>query len=91
MDLIVHIGTEKTGSSSLQWWLDRNDETLARHGILYCKSLLRPANLGIYLYGLGGGSDDGFPYVGATTDAEKRAVVERFRRVPVRDQRRALS
>jgi hypothetical protein len=80
MDLILHIGTEKTGSSSLQWWLDQNADTLAQNGIVYCKSLLRPANLGIYLYGLGGGSDDGFAVIGMTTDAEKAAVVEKFRR-----------
>jgi hypothetical protein len=80
MDLILHIGTEKTGSSSLQWWLDENADRLAEDGIVYCKSLLRPANLGIYLYGLGGGSDDGFAVIGMTTDSEKTDVVEKFRR-----------
>jgi hypothetical protein len=80
MDLILHIGTEKTGSSSLQWWLDQNADALAENGIVYSKALLRPANLGIYLYGLGGGSDDGFAVIGMTTEAEKLAVVETFRR-----------
>jgi hypothetical protein len=64
----------------LQGWLDKNSDKLARDGIVYCKSLLRPANVGFYLYGLGGGSDDGFGYVGATTDSEKLNAVEKFRR-----------
>jgi hypothetical protein len=80
MDLIFHIGTEKAGSTSLQGWLDENTEKLSEHGIVYCKSLLRPNNMGIYLYGLGGGFDDGFAYLGATTDAAKSEVVEKFRR-----------
>lgn len=34
--ILLHIGTEKTGSSFLQRWLDRNASTLLnRHGILY--------------------------------------------------------
>jgi hypothetical protein len=80
MDLILHIGTEKAGSTSLQGWLDRNSDKLAQDGIVYSKSLLRPGNMGIYLYGLGGGSDDGFTVLGLTTDAEKRDAVEKFRR-----------
>lgn len=80
MDLVFHIGTEKAGSTSLQGWLDENAKKLSQEGIVYCKSLLRPNNIGIYLYGLGGGFDDGFAYLGATTDAAKSDVVEKFRR-----------
>lgn len=79
MDLIFHIGTEKAGSTSLQGWLDENSEKLTHEGIVYCKSLLRPNNMGIYLYGLGGGFDDGFAYLGAATEAAKCEIVEKFR------------
>jgi hypothetical protein len=80
MDLIFHIGTEKAGSTSLQEWLDENSPRLAKEGIVYCRSLLRPNNLGIYLYGLGGGFDDGFANLGLTTDDAKSGKVEKFRR-----------
>jgi len=80
MDLIFHIGTEKAGSTSIQSWLDDNSEKLRQDGIFYCRSLLRPNNLGVYLYGLGGGFDDGFAYLGAISDDEKSQAVEKFRR-----------
>jgi len=80
MDLILHIGTEKAGSTSLQEWLHENSTKLAQEGIVYCSSLLRPNNLGIYLYGLGGGFDDGFANLGLTSEEEKSSAVEKFRR-----------
>ena len=39
MKLIIHIGTEKTGSSSLQLWGAKNRELLKENKIFYSKSL----------------------------------------------------
>ncbi|HCG6790965.1 TPA: hypothetical protein NJ263_004531 [Vibrio parahaemolyticus] len=39
MKLILHIGTEKTGSSSLQQWGSKNREKLKEHGVFYSESL----------------------------------------------------
>lgn len=80
MDLIFHIGTEKAGSTSLQGWLEENSTKLSEDGIVYCRSLLRPNNLGAYLYALGGGFDDGFANLGATTEDAKSGAVETFKR-----------
>jgi glycosyltransferase involved in cell wall biosynthesis len=35
--LILHVGTGKTGSTSLQWFLDTHREALRRRGVLYPK------------------------------------------------------
>jgi hypothetical protein len=58
MDLLLHIGCEKTGTSSVQQWLHQNDQALARHGIVYTKSLGRPSNRRISHYGLEAGTPD---------------------------------
>ncbi|WP_306251230.1 hypothetical protein [Parvularcula sp. IMCC14364] len=34
-NLYLHVGTPKTGTSTIQWFLYRNREVLAKHGILY--------------------------------------------------------
>jgi hypothetical protein len=39
MDLILHIGTEKTGTTSLQSWLAKNRDALRREGIFFPASL----------------------------------------------------
>lgn len=39
MKLILHIGTEKTGTSSVQQWGAKNRELLKKSGIFYSKSL----------------------------------------------------
>lgn len=44
MRCILHIGTEKTGTTVLQAWLHRNDVALASHGIYYSKCFGRPTN-----------------------------------------------
>src|SRR5262249_25059988 len=43
MDLYLHIGTEKTGTTSIQAFLDRNRSRLRMQGVLY-PSLPGPAN-----------------------------------------------
>ena len=39
LDLVLHIGSGKTGTSSLQRWLRHNRDVLARHGVLFPSSL----------------------------------------------------
>ena len=36
--LLIHIGTEKTGTSTLQEFLHFNREVFAQHGVVYLKS-----------------------------------------------------
>lgn len=38
MRLILHIGRHKSGTSSIQHWLKRNNDLLSTNGILYPKS-----------------------------------------------------
>lgn len=44
MKLLLHIGTEKTGSTSIQFWLDENHRALVDAGIWFARSLGRPTN-----------------------------------------------
>lgn len=44
MQCILHIGTEKTGSTSIQYTLKKNGPSLRKQGIHYCRSLNRPNN-----------------------------------------------
>jgi hypothetical protein len=41
MKLIIHIGTEKTASTSLQYFFDANRQVLTKHGVYFCSSLGR--------------------------------------------------
>ena len=49
MECIVHIGTEKTGSTSLQRFLSLNRSSLLENGIAYTKTLGETVNNGICL------------------------------------------
>lgn len=44
MDCVLHIGTEKTGTTMLQGWLYSNEEVLNRHGVALSHTLLVPNN-----------------------------------------------
>lgn len=44
MKITLHIGVEKTGSTSIQTYLTRNREALLKKGILYAQSLSLPNN-----------------------------------------------
>ena len=48
---ILHIGTEKTGSSAIQNWLHYNSELLKEDEVFYSKSLGRPSNRRLPIYG----------------------------------------
>jgi hypothetical protein len=78
MDLLLHIGCEKTGTTSLQAWLDQHDQALAAHGIVYARSLGRPNNRRICYLGLEpGAADTGLEREGITT-AEQHAAFQRI-------------
>lgn len=65
MDLILHIGTEKTGSTSFQTWAQENRDALGQNGIWYSQSLGHRNHQKIYLWALGAfGPDDGFARLG---------------------------
>jgi hypothetical protein len=58
MDLILHIGCEKTGTTSLQNWLQHNAQALPSRKVFYSKALGRPNNRRLTLYGLETGRKD---------------------------------
>lgn len=45
MHLLLHIGTEKTGTTSIQSYLSEKSAELSRSGFYYCSSLGRPNNI----------------------------------------------
>jgi len=49
MECILHIGTEKTGTTSLQHFLSQNRSRLLKNGIAYTKTLGKKVNNGICL------------------------------------------
>ncbi|WP_238368351.1 hypothetical protein [Mesobacterium pallidum] len=73
MKLILHIGTEKTGSTSFQKWGGMNHEALVQSGVFYSQLLGRENHLKIYLWALAPGvADDGFAQVGLGSPGEQR-------------------
>ena len=73
MKLILHIGTEKTGSTSFQKWGGLNHEALAQNGVFYSQLLGRENHLKIYLWALAPDvADDGFVQVGLGSRAEQQ-------------------
>lgn len=45
MKLLLHIGTEKTGTTAFQKWLDKNDGILRQNGVYYSHVAGRPSNM----------------------------------------------
>jgi hypothetical protein len=45
VDLLLHIGTEKTGTTSLQAWLNANSDAHRVRGVWYSESFGRPNNI----------------------------------------------
>jgi hypothetical protein len=50
MKVVLHIGSEKTGTSSIQAWCTRNREALKARGILYPRSLGQPNHTKLACY-----------------------------------------
>ncbi len=65
MKLLLHIGTEKTGSTSFQAWGHANREVLEQRGVFYSRVLGNTNHVRAYLWALGQhGSDEGFGWIG---------------------------
>ena len=74
MKLVLHIGTEKTGTTSTQNWARNNRDALAAQGVWYSRALGDENHLKFYLYAIPPGAfDDGFAPLGLTT-ADQRAA-----------------
>lgn len=68
MKIVLHIGTEKTGSTSLQNWAAENREALVDQGVWYSKALGTANHLKIYLWALPPNvADEGFARTGIHT------------------------
>ncbi len=79
MDLVFHIGCEKTGTTSVQSWFDANDAILRDHGIWYAQAFGRANNRGIMFYGLlPGTSDDQLRNTGIETEEQHIALQARI-------------
>ncbi len=52
MKLLVHIGTAKTGTTTIQHWLHENSDALQSQGVFYSRSLGRPNNIRGAIYAL---------------------------------------
>src|SRR4029078_10108004 len=80
---IVHIGTEKTGTTTLQHYLAKNRDALLKQGFFFPESLGRSEHVDLVLYALNSRRLNG-PRVrqGANTPAKvrkhRREITERF-------------
>lgn len=77
MKLVLHIGTEKTGTTLLQDWLYRNQENLSRSGFYLSNILERNNNRKLVSY-FQNGLDDWAATKGITSLDEKNAYFEGF-------------
>ncbi|MDQ7080568.1 MAG: hypothetical protein Q9M41_07885 [Paracoccaceae bacterium] len=74
MKLLFHIGTEKTGTTSMQNWLAENRVQLLKHGVFACRSLGALSNRKISLWAQDESRPDrGFLSLGITTATQRRA------------------
>jgi hypothetical protein len=76
MDLLLHIGCEKTGTTSAQNWLHQNEEALRERGIAYSRVFGRPNNRRICFYGLEAGTPDDQLRRDGVTTAEQHAALQ---------------
>jgi hypothetical protein len=74
--LFLHIGTEKTGTTSIQNWGALNRDRLGAQGIFYSRALGGTNHTKIYLHALGPESGDpGFAAAGAKTPEARVLLV----------------
>lgn len=65
LKLILHIGTEKTGSTSFQAWGNRNRDRLRDQGVWYSRALGQTNHIAAYVWALDTfGPDDGLRRLG---------------------------
>ncbi len=86
MDLLLHIGTEKTGSTSLQHWFDANSDRLTQAGIWYSRCMGRLDHRRIAVYAMDADkADAGFLSLGLKNHHDHRQWRGRLRDDLVRD------
>ena len=76
MDCILHIGTEKTGTTALQEFFARNRSQMAQHGVLYPVSPGAANHMAMALYGSDFDSASDLPMMHDVDSAES---LDRFR------------
>lgn len=77
MKLVLHIGTEKTGTTSVQTWLESNLNALSCRGIHLSNVLDRPSNRAL-AHAFQNGVDPYFRPMGITSISQVRAYRERL-------------
>lgn len=79
MKLVLHIGTEKTGTTSIQGWLETNRAALSRQRVFLSEVLDRPSNRAL-AHAFQDGVDHYFLPMGITTLDEVGAFRERLQK-----------
>lgn len=75
MKILLHMGTEKTGTTSFQTWAAQNRAALLRQGVFYSRVLGETNHLRLYLAALPEGqADDGFDMLGLRSDQARAAL-----------------
>ena len=78
MKLVLHIGTEKTGTTAFQVWMHENTRLLRDQGIWYAQSLGLPNNRAISVMSRAANEvEDGFHFFGLKTPEDHATFVER--------------
>lgn len=73
MELILHIGTEKTGTTTTQHWAARNRDALMRQGVVYSSVLGSVSHIKLYLCCLlNDRQDEGFQRLNISSAAERQ-------------------
>lgn len=72
MKLLLHIGSEKTGTTSIQRWFSRNREMLKRQGVFYSRALGQASHRKLSLWCLNDDrSDRGFLHLKIRSQAQR--------------------
>jgi hypothetical protein len=77
MKLVLHIGTEKTGTTSVQTWLEGNRNALSCHGVFLSNVLDRPSNRAL-AHAFQTGIDPYFRPMGITSEPQVKAYRNRL-------------
>src|SRR5215469_1961943 len=79
MKLILHIGTEKTGTTTTQVWAAHNREALARQGVFYSRVLGSACHVKLHLWCLTSGRhDESFQRLKILSETERRTFQARL-------------
>lgn len=77
MKLVLHIGAEKTGTTSVQGWLQHNIEALKNHKIWFCQSMGRMNNFGLPVLGRTSPvNQDLYHSIGINSEADLKAFLQ---------------